>query len=71
MASSPLTRLQRVEQAMLTQLVIEALTRARRGPTRDFAATLMHWLPAHEDTFAVDFCLLTNDELRLLAAWEG
>jgi hypothetical protein len=71
MASSPLTRLQRVEQAMLMQVVTEALARARRGPRADFASSLMRWLPGNQDTFALDFCLLSDEEVELLSQWEG
>ena len=71
MARSLLARLDQVEQQVLTHLVTEALTRARRAPTGDFAAVLMRWLPGNRETFTVDWGLMSDAELRLLAAWEG
>lgn len=56
---------------MLTQLVTEALARARRAPRADFARVLMRWLPGDQETVTVDWDLMSDDELTLLSQWEG
>jgi hypothetical protein len=67
---SQATRLGRVEQAMITQMITEALARARSGPRASFAATLLRWLPTdalHPDRVWCDLDQLRDDELVLLA----
>jgi len=67
--SLPQTRLHRIEQAMLQQMIAEALQRARHVPRADFARVLVRWLPAQEEALWVDFDLLSTDEVQRLSEY--
>jgi hypothetical protein len=66
-SSSPQRRLALVESRLITQMIADALARARQGPRADFAATLIRWLPGDAGSVHIDWTLLHDDELVLLA----
>jgi hypothetical protein len=71
MALSQQTRLQRIEQVLIQQMIGEALDRARQGPRASFAATLLRWLPGDSGHVHLDWDALTTEELQLLAEAKG
>jgi hypothetical protein len=63
-------RLKAMEKTVIDAMITQALTRARMGPRRTFAETLVRWLPSdamRPDCLWVDLEQLRDDELRLLA----
>jgi len=64
---SPVTRLDRVESAIVRQRISEAIAKARMAGAAQFARVLRAALPGTPTHAWVDLALLRDDELALLA----